>query len=184
MHYQEGIITKLMEINVDDAEEIVGLRNNPIFNKFLFQSPISIKQQQNWIESNKLRNDNFNFKIVDTDEKFKGTISIYEIEEKRALFGRYICTNPVHAIEAEYLLLNFGFKHLQLDRIACHTNSRNSHVWKQHLKFGFRTLEVKNIMVGDPPRIPVEAMIQEISAAQYYDFDYSAILKLIQKFKC
>lgn len=181
MHIEKGIRTKLIEVNETDARDIIYLRNNPANNKFLFQRPISIENQVEWINNNRLKNDNVNFKVVDLNDNFKGTVSIYDIKEKRGEFGRYIITDPFNAIEAEYLILKFGFGNLKLNSIYCQTNVENAKVWKQHSKFGFHLLEIKDVLVGSAPQITVKAVIQEITAANFYSFDYSDILRLFER---
>jgi RimJ/RimL family protein N-acetyltransferase len=183
MHYIEGIKTKLIEVDETDAAEMINLRNNPAYNKYLFQQPILIENQVQWINDNRLKKDNVNFKVVDLDNNFKGTISIYDIKEKRGEFGRYIVTNPINAIEAEYLFLKFTFDNLKLESIFCQTNQENNSVWNQHTKLGFRFVQLKDVLVGDTPKIKVKAVVQEISAADFHNFNYSDILQLLEKIK-
>ena len=177
-----GIKTILTEISEADAEDIVNLRNDPANNKFLFQKPISVDEQLNWIRRNKGSEKARNFKVTNIDNEFKGTISIYNIQDGRGEFGRYIVTNPVNAIEAEYLLLKICFGQLEMEAVYCQTNTDNKTVWGQHVKLGFREKEIKEVSVGSNADVMVKAVIQEITADQFKQFNYDKIIKLIKFF--
>ena len=74
--------------------------------------------------------------------------SLYTISGTAAgEFGRYIATNPVNAIEAEYLLLKICFEQLGLNAVYCQTNFENKAVWGQHLKLGFKEKGTKDVTV-------------------------------------
>jgi len=177
-----GIKTILRELSEEDAEDVVKLRNDPANNKFLFQKPITVDDQVSWIRKNKKTEDAKNFKITNLDNEFKGTISIYNIGNKQGEFGRYIATNPVNAIEAEYLLLKVCFEQLGLNAVYCQTNFENKAVWSQHLKLGFKEKGKKDVTVGTSGDITVQAVVQEITAEEFRNFNYDKIIKLIKFF--
>jgi RimJ/RimL family protein N-acetyltransferase len=177
-----GIKTILRELSEEDAEDVVKLRNDPANNKFLFQKPITVDDQVSWIRKNKKTEDAKNFKITNLDNEFKGTISIYNISNKQGEFGRYIATNPVNAIEAEYLLLKVCFEQLGLNAVYCQTNFENKAVWSQHLKLGFKEKGKKDVTVGTAGDITVQAVVQEITAEEFRNFNYDKIIKLIKFF--
>jgi RimJ/RimL family protein N-acetyltransferase len=178
----KGIKTNLTEITESDAPDIVKLRNDPGNNKFLFQKELTVEEQLNWIKINKDRTDSKNFKVTNNDQEFKGTISIYNIINKRGEFGRYIVTNPINAIEAEYLLLKICFEELGLEAVYGQTNIENKSVWGQHLKLGLREKEIKDVNVGSYGDVIVKATIQEITAEEFRAFNYEKIFKLIKFF--
>jgi RimJ/RimL family protein N-acetyltransferase len=177
-----GIKTILTELSEEDAGEVVKLRNDPAHNKFLFQKPITVDDQVGWIRKNRNTDDAKNFKITNLDNEFKGTISIYNIRNGEGEFGRYIATNPVNAIEAEYLLLKISFEQLGLNTVYCQTNFENKAVWSQHLKLGFKEKGRKDVTVGTSGDITVQAVIQEITAEEFRNFNYEKIIKLIKFF--
>lgn len=177
-----GIKTNLTEITESDAAEIIKLRNDPAYNKFLFQREISLSEQIEWIKKNKDREDCKNFKVTNNENEFKGTISIYNIVDKRGEWGRYIVTNPVNAIEAVYLLLKICFDKMGLQAVYGQTNIENKSVWGQHFKLGFRETERKDVAVGSNGDVIVKAIIQEITAKEFRGFNYDKIFKLIQFF--
>lgn len=177
-----GIKTILTEVSESDAEDILKLRNNPANNKFLFQKPITTEEQVDWIKKNKDINSARNYKVSNINNEFKGTISIYNIADHRGEFGRYIVTNPVNAIEAEYLLLKMCFEYLGLNAVYCQTNFENKAVWGQHIKLGFHEVGIKEVNVGSYAAVTVKAVVQEITAEEFKAFNYDKIIKLIKFF--
>jgi RimJ/RimL family protein N-acetyltransferase len=175
-----GEITILRSVSLKDAEFISNLRSDLRVNKYLSSSkPINISEQIEWLRKYLSKNDGFYF-IIENKVSLKklGTISLYNLEENiKAEFGRYISTDAISAIEAEYLLLQFAFKVLNLNVLYCRTADLNTKVWKQHLSFGFldkgfELLDEKNLLLRK----------QEISKALFKNFDYSSIVNLIKRF--
>jgi RimJ/RimL family protein N-acetyltransferase len=177
-----GIKTNLIEISESDAADIVKLRNDPVNNKYLYQKEITVEEQIQWTIANKNRTDGKNFKVTNTNNEFKGTISIYNIVDRRGEWGRYIVTNPVNAIEAVYLLLKFCFEELDLLAVYGQANSENKAGMNQHSKLGFREIGVKDVIVGSSGDKVVKAIVHEITAEQYKEFNYDKIIKLINFF--
>lgn len=178
----QGIQTDLSEITESDAADIVKLRNDPVNNKFLFQKVLTIEEQLGWIKKNKDRTDVKNFKVTSKTNEFKGTISIYNIVEKRGEWGRYIVTNPINAIEAVYLLLKICFEKMDMRAVYGQTNIQNKSVWGQHAKLGFRQVEIKEVPVGSNMDIFVTAIIQEITSDEFQAFSYDKIIDLLKYF--
>ena len=177
-----GESTVLRQVNIDDALFISQLRSEPKVFEFLSSnSPVTLKQQQQWLERHIGLKDDYYF-IIENSTLLKsvGTISIYNFNklEREAEFGRYVSVNSVNAIEAEYLLLQFCFNILNLDSVYCRTADKNLKVWRQHLSFGFRDVgfeefEDKNMLLRR----------QAINKSEFLDFDYSKIISLIKRFK-
>ncbi len=177
-----GIKTILSELTESDAADIVNLRNDPVNNKFLFQKKLTVEDQSEWIKRNMGRDDARNFKVTNTENEFKGTISVYNIVDNRGEWGRYIVTNPVNAIEAEYLLLRICFEKMGMKSIYGQTNVENKSAWGQHLKLGFRQTGIKEVPVGSNMDVMVRAVIQEITAEEFKAFNYGKIISLIKYF--
>jgi RimJ/RimL family protein N-acetyltransferase len=175
----KGIKTLLTEVTINDAETICNLRNDEKINKYLSSSEvISVIFQQQWIVNNQAKKDGHYFKIIDLySNECCGTISIYNVSESKAEFGRYISTKSLQAIEAEYLILKFGFGSLKLNKIYCLTAIDNIKLWKQHYKFGFtdageELLKSKNILLK----------VQELTFDKFICTDYSFIEKILGRF--
>lgn len=179
MNFVKGIKTNLVEVSEVDSKSIIELRNNPSINRFLSSSKeITIEQQVEWIKRNRLASDSYYFKITDSAGNFFGTISLYSLESNQAEFGRFISKNPIHAVEAEYLIIRFGFEILNLKRIYCRTVIENKTVWNQHYKFGFK--DVQDVVLDQKSGFSLK--VQEITKEIYLNFDYSSILRLISRF--
>lgn len=175
----EGYTTILQSMTLNDAENIITLRNQPHVNQYLSSSNfISIEEQVNWMKNNEAKQDGLYLKITDKKNNFCGTISIYELnnDERNGEFGRYICTKPLQAIESELLLIHFVFRVMRLKSIYCRTVELNTKVWKQHYEFGF---------VDNGTELLVEKQLylkrQILTVESYRNFDYSKIEKLINK---
>jgi RimJ/RimL family protein N-acetyltransferase len=172
-----GKLTSLLPVNVNDAEFVCELRNNPSNNIFLSSSNnVDVKQQINWILENKKTIDDY-FIIKDRNFNSVGTISIYNKDNISAEFGRYICKNPLSALESVYLLLKYSFDFLNLEYIYCKTVIENEKVWKQHLKFGFKFDRIEfNTDINK------EMVVQTISKETFKKFDYTWLNNIIDKF--
>ena len=177
----KGEKTKLEEVTPEDAQSICLLRNNAAINKYLSTSQnITVAQQEAWIIENLAKNDGYYCKIIDLqDNKFCGTASLYNVRNKEAEFGRYICVSAIQSIETEYLMLRLAFEEMNLERVYCRTAAENVKVWKQHIRYGFRNAGEERFASEDKDLI---LNIQEITIDDYQRTDYSFITKLIKKF--
>jgi len=174
-----GKYVTLKYVDLCDAEDIVKLRNDIKLNRYLSsQKPLTVEDQINWLLNNKNSETNHYFKIVrKKDAKFIGTISLYNINNSEGEFGRYICIDPIGAIESELLIIEFAFLERRLGNIYCWTVIDNEKVIIQHRNFGFQDSK----FVYDP-NINRKLLIQELSYNKFKSFDYSNIKSLIDKF--
>jgi RimJ/RimL family protein N-acetyltransferase len=174
-----GKYVAIRYVDLCDAEDIVKLRNDSKLNRYLSsQKPLKVEVQINWLLNNKNSETNHYFKIVrKKDDKFIGTISLYNIDNNQGEFGRYICIDSIGAIESELLIIEFAFLQRRLENIYCRTVMDNEKVIIQHRKFGFEDREV----VYDH-NINRNLLIQELSYYKFKNFDYSRIRNLIDKF--
>lgn len=178
----EGISTNLELIKMEDCQFVADLRSLPEINMFLSNDgEISIEMQKKWLTNFLAKSKDYYFIIKDKKSNIRtGTISLYEInpKEKRAEFGRYICTNNLNAIESELMILDYAFNELKLLKIYCRTVENNKKVWNQHYKYGFEDIGFEE-MIG-PKKFRLR--IQEIDFDRFKSFDYSKIIKIINKF--
>lgn len=112
----EGRFVNLRPVTKEDAEFILGIRNNPEISKYLPSLNVTVDQQQSWID--KQRNDinSYYFIIEDKTKMRIGTISVYNIIENHAEVGRF-CSfgNSIQNSEAALMLDNFIFQKLGVD---------------------------------------------------------------------
>ena len=180
-HPIEGKKTLLTEVGIGDAADICNLRNDERINKFLSTSrKVSVGEQEQWIAANLAKKDGYYFKILDkATGQFCGTASIYNVAEKDAEFGRYICTQALQAVETEYLLIKEAFESMHLQRIYCRTAMDNKKVWKQHVSYGFVDAG-EEVFKNDDKDLVLK--VQELTEYAYGKTDYSFIDKLLAKF--
>jgi RimJ/RimL family protein N-acetyltransferase len=171
----------LRSIQAEDAVFVTELRNNPKNNIFLSSTkPITVADQVEWINLYDQTSDGVYFIIQDNFTKIStGTISVYNLSSasSAAELGRFICTNPIHAIEAELMVMDFAFKIMRLETLVCKTVSENIKVWKQHYKFGFIDDGYEYM---DNQRLKLKRQI--ITHEMYNRFDFSDLISLIKKF--
>ncbi|MCX6248472.1 MAG: GNAT family N-acetyltransferase [Bacteroidetes bacterium] len=173
-----GKHTALIKVQESDAADIINLRNRPEINRFLSsQKEIALDEQIAWIRQNTTKNDGIYFKIVNNNNELKGTVSLYDVDNYKAEFGRYICTNSLNAIEAEYLILKYAFEVVKLGRISCHVVEENTKVCAMHLRFGFTTLGTEFSKT-----LGRNFVVQEMDRNSFLKTDFTTILSLINKF--
>lgn len=173
----EGKSTQLTLVTEADAADIIALRNNPSINRFLSSTkPIAVEDQVAWLRKNPSGKESFYFMVRTQGGEAVGTISVYNIRNGAAEFGRYVCTKPLQAVESERLLLRFVFEELRLNYLYCRTAESNESVWRQHLRFGFRDCgnEIDE-------QLGFDLHVQGITLEAYKAFDYSKIDTLIQR---
>jgi RimJ/RimL family protein N-acetyltransferase len=175
----KGIATSLRSVEMSDAEFIAQLRSDPDNHQFLSSdSIVTVEQQEKWLMNNVSTNAGYYFIIENRiSRKRTGTISIYNLDYTYGTgeFGRYICTDPLNAIESELLLLEFTFNKLLLNNIYCRTDCLNQKVWKQHYQFGFKDELIEKYVNG---RLLKR---QTITREMFINFDYSKIRQIIKR---
>jgi len=77
-------------VTVDDAEFILSLRLNPTLNKYLGTTSALLSDQQNWINAQISRPDDYYFMVESKDGKRLGTCGIYDVKKETFGCGRWI----------------------------------------------------------------------------------------------
>ncbi len=124
----------LKSISVSDSKFTYNLRKNRINSLYLHEPPKSIIDQKKWIKKNIKNKKNFDFIIIDKKKNKKiGTIALNNVTKSQAEWGRWISRgNMIQNIEPVILLLNYGFKRLNLLKIYSLTNVENKKVISFH----------------------------------------------------
>ncbi len=106
---------------------------------------ITLEGEREWIETTAKNNKNINFNIIELDtNKLIGTISLEEFNwiNRNAVLGIFIgdteFRNNGYGAEAINLLLEYGFKYLNLHSILLSLLSINERAHKCYLKCGFK----------------------------------------------
>ncbi len=140
-----GNLIKLRAIEKEDLPLIAKWRSDPEVYHYLFENdPISLTQQEKWYE-NLLKSDTDKIFMISTkDDTPIGIIGLYKIDwrSKNAEWGFYIGDRKNrlggYAPEAEYLLIEYAFEHLNLNKLWCRTFEFNKKVLSMHRSFNFK----------------------------------------------
>ena len=104
--------------------------------KYLHSPPNSVYDQIKWIKNNIKKKDTLDFVIIcKKNNKRIGTIGFDKIKKTNAEWGRWICLGTtIQNIEANIILLKYGFERLKLKEIYSLTNINNRKVVNYHKK--------------------------------------------------
>lgn len=136
----KGINIELKAVTETDAQFIIDLRTDNQINKYIHATDKNLIKQQEWIQQQRNRDGDYYF-VIKSDNHLWGTISLYNINynEKEGEFGRWICpNNSIFAYESVFLLYEFAFVLLQLERVYTLTVKENFKVINFHKKNGAR----------------------------------------------
>jgi diamine N-acetyltransferase len=141
-----GTTVALRAVEHSDLAQIVTWRNHPEVYRYFFEcEPTSLAQQERWFEGLLSRSDEKLFMIVSLDGVSLGTVGLVHIDwrSRKAEWGRfYIGESPrrssIYGAEAEFLLLDYAFSHLNLNKLYCGTFAFNKSVLSMHKRFGFQ----------------------------------------------
>jgi UDP-4-amino-4,6-dideoxy-N-acetyl-beta-L-altrosamine N-acetyltransferase len=120
-------------------------RNNPEVYSTLFEHELlTDTHQERWYQRLLDRTDQRQWLITTTDATPIGVIGFSQLDwrNRSAEWGFYIGEMDYrmggYAAEAEFLLLDYGFNHLNLHRIWCRTFAFNKKVLAMHKRFQFQ----------------------------------------------
>lgn len=79
--------------------------------------------------------------IIEKDGQPCGMVSVYHIDNKnkKCEWGRFVIDSTVRGVGSvvEFMILEFVFKTLGMNKLYCEVFEENTHVVKMHEKFGF-----------------------------------------------
>lgn len=141
MHYLIRLIEE------EDAEFIVGLRNNPKLNRHLNSTSLKVEDQITWIREYKIREkkqEEFYFIILENSVK-KGLYRIYKINAVSFTIGSWLfdsCNNKNLPIMVDLIMSDIGFYKLQKKVMLYDVRKGNKKVIQYHsLKSPFQYSE-------------------------------------------
>lgn len=124
----------LRPVSLEDAGFILELRQNPLLNRFIGDTPSDIESQKYWLREYFQRDSDYYF-CMDLARSGKpvGTAGIYHftVQEglKTAEWGRWLISPGIQAAPASiYLIYQTAFERLDLDQITCRTAVENTPV--------------------------------------------------------
>lgn len=137
--------------SLDDGWDVVRWRNDPQVKAYLFEEePLSFYSHLEWIDKIK-HNPNVRYYMIQINEGDDhkalaiGTIGLSHIDWRNrvAKFGWFLIGEPKrrswgYGTEAIFLLLDYAFNHLNLNKIWLHTMALNTAALAIYRKMGFR----------------------------------------------
>ena len=156
-----GYNYKLRPVELSDAQFIIDTRlEDENKSKFLHKIKNDVSIQENWIKEYFNREKDYYFVIENlfSGEK-EGLISIYNIDGKKAEWGRWVLKNgSLASYESAMLLYNIGFDKLGLEEIYTKTIKDNRQVVAFHERLGANFRKV----------IPVVSETEKYDLAEQY----------------
>ena len=140
----------LRSVKISDAKEILNWRTSKSIQRN-FPSKVTKNMQKHlkWIKKIIKSNEDKYFIISKKDNKNIGLCFLNKINylNKNAEFGYYLSNKKYYgqgfSIEAEYMILDYGFEKLGLNKIYCENLENNKNITNVHKKFGFKLEGIK-----------------------------------------
>jgi RimJ/RimL family protein N-acetyltransferase len=133
----DGKITTLSPVVEGDAEFILSLRTDPTLSKYLNPTSSDLTLQRQWIKNQQHQNNDYYYVI---NYKFKkrrvGLIGLYDGTAWDAQLGRWICLDPVCALESLLLVYKFAFTLQSRGLVYLRVVKENLPVISLHKNFG------------------------------------------------
>jgi RimJ/RimL family protein N-acetyltransferase len=124
--------SKLSIVNIDDAEFIVSLRQNPSLNKYISYVDTNVDKQKKWLLDYKKREERrveFYFIIKDMSDKRLGTVRLYDFQTGSFCWGSWvIAPNSPRKTAIESALNVYEFAFYVLGFLKSHFDVRNENV--------------------------------------------------------
>jgi len=133
--YSEGIGYRLRPVRLDDAQFIIDLRlEDPDRNQYIHKISPDLNLQEAWLVNYFEREGDFYFVIENKiNGEPEGLIGIYDIENNKAEWGRWVIRRgSLAATESLDLLFKLSFDILGLDELYSRTISDNDRVVALH----------------------------------------------------
>jgi RimJ/RimL family protein N-acetyltransferase len=140
-----GKLVKLRAIERADLSHIISWRNDPdIYRQYIEYEPLSMAKQERWFESILAHPTEKNFIISLPNNEPIGMIGLGNIDERsrvgeaiRFIMGDKKYRLMGHAVEGLFLMLRYGFDHLNLHKIYATDLGTNTKMISMHKQFGF-----------------------------------------------
>lgn len=151
----EGKFVDLVPFTLDDADNVVEIRNREKNRYFLNQTYIITPESQaKWYDSYLERSDDIYWCIYNKQNQFIGTVRVYDIDEEKDICDQgslmidedYAAGGP-YAVEVELLTLDFIFDVLKIDKVINEDRADNKVMNNLTKKLGFKF--IKDTKIGE-----------------------------------
>ena len=140
-------LSKLVLANIEDAEFILSLRENPDLNKFISYVDSNIEKQTQWLVNYKKREcirTKFYFIIKDINNEDLGTVRLYDFQTGSFCWGSWV-VNPnaprKTAIESALNVYEFAFNVLGFSQSHFDVRNENLKVIEFHKRMGAKVIK-------------------------------------------
>jgi len=158
-----GKQVELLPVKPEDAEFIISLRTDPKLSRFLHPTKPNIDLQLKWIHDQIQRAGDFYYVIYEKSTKSKvGLISVYNCADEHAEVGRWICTEPVCAVESFMLSCDFVFTQDARRYAVLKVDPENKKVLTFHKTLGAEISDGNNIDVNPDESLLTYVLRREI----------------------
>ncbi|MBQ4105732.1 MAG: GNAT family N-acetyltransferase [Clostridia bacterium] len=132
----------LRPIGIDDIESLRLLRNKHR-NCFIYSDIITAEAQQDWYYKYLSKPDDYVFSVFMGD-KWIGSVSIYNIENREAEFGRLLIdSNSINekglGLSVTLCVCKLAFSQMNISRIVLQVYEDNISAYKTYIRAGFKT---------------------------------------------
>ncbi|MDW2799670.1 GNAT family N-acetyltransferase [Clostridium boliviensis] len=134
-----GYSYRLRPVTIDDAQTIIDIRLQDIErNRYIHKISSDLLEQTKWIKEYMERDNDYYFIIENIfTEKTEGLISIYDINNDKAEWGRWVLKKgSMASVESVYLILKVAFEKLGLKEAYSRTIEKNTSVVAFHDSIG------------------------------------------------
>lgn len=135
----EGKYVNLRNVKVEDAEFILSLRCNEEKSKFLHKTEYDIEEQIEYIKHCLDTKNEWYFIIENKTGKSIGTYRIYDVKKDSFCIGSWLLVDGTPAeemLESDYLVREFGFNTLKMNKIHFDVRKGNKKVIRYHKMMG------------------------------------------------
>lgn len=130
---------RLRLITIDDAQTIIDIRLQDVErNRYIHKISNDLSEQVSWINAYLERDNDYYFVIENIfTENAEGLISIYDIDNNKAEWGRWVIKKgSMASVESVYLILKVAFEKLGLEEVYSRTLEKNTTVVAFHDSIG------------------------------------------------
>lgn len=141
---------RLRPVHENDAIFIMGLRTLPEIKRFIGDTSAQKSDQDVWLQRYFERANDYYFIIENSkSNRAVGTISVYDVENDQAEWGRWIIA-PGEMVSAGsvYLIYQVAFDILKLNEVYTRTVSENEKVVSFHNSLGAKIVAVDQEFVN------------------------------------
>ncbi len=141
----------LLPVKPEDAVFIISLRTNPELNRYLHSTNPDICLQRKWIQEQMQRAGDFYYVICEKSMGLKvGLIGVYNCTEEHVEVGRWICMNPICAVESLLLSCDFAFSRETRRYVIFTVHPENKKVIALHKTLGAMRSEDTTLKAEEP----------------------------------